>query len=64
MKYTTNFSDEECRRQLEELYSGRSVVIPSNLEHAESMLRMAKFYINEQHQETLNALKADYDHNT
>jgi hypothetical protein len=61
MKYTTNFSDEECRRQLEELYSGRSVVIPSSVEHAESMLRMAKFYINEQHQHTLNLLKADYD---
>ena len=54
------YTDHECRLKLEELYRGDSVVIPSSMEHAEFMLRVASFYINQQHEETLKLLKGDY----
>ena len=54
------YTDHECRLKLEELYRGDSVVLPSSMEHAEFMLKVATFYINQKHEETLEALKKDY----
>lgn len=45
---------------LEEIERGDKVVIPTSTEHAKFMLRVAQFYIDQQHQETLDALKKDY----
>lgn len=42
---------------LEELERGDKVVIPTSIEHAEAMLRVANFYIDQQHQETMRVLK-------
>lgn len=55
------YTDHECRLKLEELYDGRSVVIPSSYEHAEFMIRVAKFYIDQQHQKTIDSLTKDYN---
>lgn len=54
------YTDHECRLKLEELYDGRSVVLPSSYEHAEFMLRVAQYYINQCHQETIDLLTKDY----
>ena len=54
------YTDHECRLKLEELYDGRSVVLPSSYEHAEFMLRVAQYYINQAHQETIDLLTKDY----
>ena len=55
---TEHLSDEDCRVQLEDLYSGNAVAIPTSIEHAEYMIRVASFYINQQHEETMRVLKA------
>ena len=54
------YTDHECRLALDELYRGDKVVIPSSVEHAEFMLRVAKFYIDQHHQEMLDTLAKDY----
>lgn len=54
------YTDYECRLVLDELYRGDKVIIPSSLEHAEFMIRIAQSYINQCHQETLDLLKKDY----
>lgn len=54
------YTDYECRLALDELYRGDKVVIPSSMEHAKFMIMVAQNYINQQHQETLDALKKDY----
>jgi hypothetical protein len=45
---------------LEELERGEKIVIPVSYEHAAFMLKVATMYIQEQHQQTFNALKHDY----
>ena len=45
---------------LDEIERGDKVVIPTSIEHAEFMLRVAQSYIDQQHQETLKALSKDY----
>ena len=60
MKKTGYLSDEECRARLEDLYNGNAVVLPVDIEHAECMIRVASFYIDQEHQQTISALKADY----
>ncbi len=45
---------------LEELERGEKIVIPVSYEHAAFMLKIATMYIEEQHQQTFNALKHDY----
>lgn len=45
---------------LEELERGEKVVLPVSIEHAEFMIKVATFYINQQHEETLQALKDKY----
>ena len=54
------YTDYECRLALDELYRGDKVVIPSSMEHAKFMIMVAQNYINQRHQETLDALKKDY----
>ena len=46
---------------LEEIECGDKIVIPVSLEHAECMMRVAQFYIDQQHQKTFDAIKANYD---
>jgi hypothetical protein len=54
------YTDHECRLVLDELYCGDKIVIPSSIEHAEFMIQVAQKYIDQQHTNTINALKADY----
>lgn len=54
-------TDTERLILLDEIERGEKIVLPRSIEHAEAMLRVAHFYIDQQHQATLNALKADYD---
>lgn len=37
---------EEVRRQLDQLNEGDSIVVPKSKHHAESMLKMAHFYLD------------------
>jgi preprotein translocase subunit YajC len=54
-------TDYERLALLEEIERGDKVVIPTSMEHAKFMMMIAQHYINEQHNNTINALKADYD---
>lgn len=54
------YTDHECRLALDELYRGDKVVIPSSIEHAKFMIQVAQSYIDQQHQQTVDALKKDY----
>lgn len=55
------YTDYECRLALEELYRGDKVVIPSSIEHAKFMLKVAQMYIDQQHRETVDLLKKQYE---
>lgn len=55
------YTDYECRLALEELYRGDKVVIPSSIEHAKFMLRVAQMYIDQQYQETVDLLKKQHE---
>ena len=55
------YTDYECRLALDELYRGDKVVIPSSIEHAKFMLRVAQMYIDQQYQETVDLLKKQYE---
>jgi hypothetical protein len=57
-------TDWERLELLKEIERGDKIVLPVSYEHAVFMLRVAQSYIMEQHQETFNALKADYDIST
>ena len=41
---------------LEEIERGEKIVIPTSIEHAENMIRVAQFYIHQQHEQTMKAL--------
>lgn len=58
--YTRDYSDKECRELLEKLYGGHMVVLPTGMDHARHMIRVAQCYMNQHHQQTFDALKADY----
>ena len=47
---------------LEELERGEKVVLPVSMEHAEFMLRVASFYIDQQHQKMMRELKQENKH--
>ena len=47
---------------LEELERGEKVVLPVSMEHAEVMLRVASFYIDQQHQKMMRELKQENEH--
>ena len=53
-------TDTERLILLDEIERGDKVVLPVSIEHAEFMLRVAQFYIDQQHQNTMKALKHDY----
>ncbi len=55
------YTDYECRLALDELYRGDKVVIPSSIEHAKFMLKVAQMYIDQQYQETVDLLKKQYE---
>ena len=44
---------------LDELERGEKVVLPVSMEHAEFMLKVAQFYIDQQHQEMMRELKQE-----
>lgn len=52
---------EDLKRTLDNLYSGNSIVIPRNEDHARSMIQVASFYLNQHHKATYDALKKDYN---
>ena len=54
------YSDHECRLLLDELERGEKVIIPSSIEHAEWMIKVAQGYINQCHQETIDMLSKEY----
>jgi len=41
---------------LEEIERGEKIVIPTSIEHAENMIRVAQFYINQHHEEMVEVL--------
>lgn len=51
------YTDYECRLALDELYRGDKVVLPSSIEHAEFMIKVAQAYINQDKQEMWEALQ-------
>ena len=51
------YTDTERLMLLEEIERGDKVVIPTSIAHAEFMIRVAQFYIDQQHQETIRILK-------
>lgn len=51
------YTDYECRLLLEELERGEKVIIPSSLEHAEFMIKVAQAYINQDKHQMLEILK-------
>ena len=53
-------TDWERLELLKEIECGAKVVIPVSYEHARFMIQVAQFYIDQQHQETFDALKKDY----
>lgn len=60
MDLTEHLSDWECRQRLREIYDGRSIVLPSDENHARFMLMVAQRYLDERHQHTFEALSQDY----
>ena len=60
MDLTKDYTDWECRQLLRELYDGRSVVLPSDENHAKFMLLVAQRYLEDRHQQTFNALAKEY----
>jgi len=54
------YTDYEKLMLLEEIEQGIKVVIPKSIEHAEFMIMVAQSYIKQQHEQTINTLKADY----
>ena len=54
------YTDYECRLLLDEVYCGDKIIIPSSIEHAKFMIQVAQKYIDQQHQETIEALKKEY----
>ena len=52
------YSDTEKIALLAELERGDKVIVPSSLEHAEFMIRVAQSYINHHKQQMLEILKA------
>jgi hypothetical protein len=51
------YTDYKCRLALDELYRGDKVVLPSSIEHAEFMIKVAQAYINQNKQEMWEALQ-------
>jgi hypothetical protein len=54
------YTDYELELKLQELYEGRSFVLPSSEDHAYQMLFIAQCYLNDRKQETFDALAKEY----
>ena len=54
------YTDWERLALLEELERGEKIVLPVSMEHAKFMIQVAQNYIDQQHQQTFEALKKDY----
>lgn len=50
----------EALNELNDISTGKSVVLPQDLEHARLMVLVGQHYIDERHRETFNALKKEY----
>jgi hypothetical protein len=50
------WTDYECRLALDEIYRGDKIVIPSSIEHAEYMIKVAQDYIDQRQQEMIKVL--------
>jgi len=50
---------EELEEKLQDLYEGRLVIVPNDLDHAYQMLMIASSYIRDDQQRMLNYLKTD-----
>jgi hypothetical protein len=53
------YSDDECRTKLQDLYEGRTLVIPADLDHAYQMLNLSLMYIRDDQQRVMSYLKQD-----
>ncbi len=51
------FDYERIKEELRQLKSGESVVIPVDMDHARFMLRMAQYYISENHKDLIDTIK-------
>lgn len=58
------YTDHECRLVLDELYRGDKVVIPSSVEHAEFMIKVAQTYIKDDKQRMWSTLGHDNNSNS
>ncbi len=54
------YTDYEKLLLLKEIECGDKVVIPTSIEHAEFMLRVAQFYIDQHHETLMKELKKDH----
>lgn len=45
---------------LEEIERGEKIIIPISIEHAENMLRVAQFYIDQHHENFVKTLTTDH----
>ena len=53
------YTDQECRTKLQDLYKGRTLVIPADLDHAYQMLNLVMMYIRDDQQRVMSYLKQD-----
>jgi hypothetical protein len=53
------YTDQECREKLQDLYEGRTLVIPADLDHAYQMLNLSLMYIRDDQQRVMSYLKQD-----
>jgi len=53
------YTDRECRTKLQDLYEGRTLVIPADLDHAYQMLNLSLMYIRDDQQRVMSYLKKD-----
>ena len=53
------YSDNECRTKLQDLYEGRTLVIPADIDHAYQMMNLSMMYIRDHQQRVMSYLKQD-----
>ena len=53
------YTDQECRAKLKDLYEGRTLVIPADIDHAYQMMNLSMMYIRDNQQRVMSYLKQD-----
>jgi hypothetical protein len=53
------YSDNECRKKLQDLYEGRTLIIPADLDHAYQIMNQSMMYIRDNQQRVMSYLKQD-----